>query len=128
MKDLKNWLSNDEKALRFKNIKFVHYDSPFADKDFIELIKKSDSSKQSMYVIDEMHNFIKNVYNNISTKQGKRAHVIYDYIQQEKKENDSTRIILLSATPAVNNPYEVTLHLILRPEVFQIVKLFLIKF
>lgn len=119
MKDLKNWLSNDEKALRFENIKFVHYDSPFADKDFIELIKKSDSSKQSMYVIDEMHNFIKNVYNNISTKQGKRAHVIYDYIQQEKKENDSTRIILLSATPAVNNPYEIALTFnLLRPGSF----------
>ncbi|VVU94736.1 hypothetical protein CPAV1605_461 [seawater metagenome] len=119
LKDLKGWLSTDEKALRFENIKFVHYDSPFADKDFIELIKKSDSSKQSMYIIDEMHNFIKNVYNNISTKQGKRAHVIYDYIQQEKKENDSTRIILISATPAVNNPYEIALTFnLLRPGTF----------
>ena len=119
MKDLNVWLSDEERAYRFENIKFVHYDSPFADKDFIELIKKSDSSKQSMYIIDEMHNFIKNVYNNISTKQGKRAHVIYDYIQQEKKENDSTRIILLSATPTVNTPYELALTFnLLRPGSF----------
>ena len=50
MKDLKRWLSNEEKSLRFENIKFVHYDSPYADKDFIELIQKSDSSKQSIYI------------------------------------------------------------------------------
>ena len=119
LKELKYFLSNDEKALRFENIKFVHYDSPFADKNFIELIKKSDASKQSMYIFDEAHNFIKNVYNNITTKQGKRAHVIYDYIQQEKKENDSTRIILLSGTPAVNNPYELALTFnLLRPGSF----------
>ena len=86
MKDLRRWLSKDEKALRFENIKFIHYDSPFADKDFIETIQKADSSKQSLYIFDEAHNFIKNVYNNISSKKGKRAQVIYDYIQQDKKE------------------------------------------
>jgi superfamily II DNA or RNA helicase len=119
MKDLKIWLSNDERNLRFENIKFIHYDSPFADKNFIETIQKVDSSKQSIYIFDEAHNFIKNVYNNISTKKGKRAQVIYDYIQQEKKENDNTRIILLSATPAVNNPYELALTFnLLRPGSF----------
>ena len=119
MKELNLFLSKDEKQMRFDNIKFVHYDSPYADKDFIELIKKSDSSKQSMYIFDEAHNFIKNVYNNISSKSGKRAHVIYDYIQQEKKEDDNTRIILLSGTPAVNNPYELALIFnLLRPGSF----------
>lgn len=119
MKDLRKWLSEDEKALRFENIKFIHYDSPFADKDFIETIQKSDGSKQSLYIFDEAHNFIKNVYNNISSKKGKRAQVIYDYIQQEKKENDNTRIVLLSATPAVNTPYELALTFnLLRPDTF----------
>ena len=119
MKDLRRWLSKDEKALRFENIKFIHYDSPFADKDFIETIQKADSSKQSLYIFDEAHNFIKNVYNNISSKKGKRAQVIYDYIQQDKKENDNTRIVLLSATPAVNTPYELALTFnLLRPGSF----------
>lgn len=119
MKDLRNWLTKEEKSFRFENIKFIHYDSPYADKDFIETIQKVDSSKQSLYIFDEAHNFIKNVYNNISSKKGKRAQVIYDYIQQEKKENESTRIVLLSATPAVNTPYELALTFnLLRPGSF----------
>ena len=67
-------------------------------------VKESDSTKKNIYIFDETHNFIKNVYNNMITKTGKRALTIYDYIIQDKKENDSTRIILLSGTPAVNKP------------------------
>jgi SNF2 family DNA or RNA helicase len=53
------------------------------------------------------------------TKSGKRALTIYDYIIQEKKENDSTRVILLSGTPAVNTPYELALIFnLLRPDIF----------
>ena len=82
-------------------------------------MKKSDASRESLYIFDEIHNFIRNVYNNISSKKGKRAQVIYDYIQQEKKENKRTRIVLLSATPAVNNPYEFALIFnLLRPGSF----------
>jgi len=109
LKDLNGWLEQNNKEGRMKNIKFIHYDSPFADRDFLEVVKKADSSKESLYIFDEVHNFIRNVYNNISSKKGKRAQVIYDYIQQEKKENNKTRIVLLSATPAVNNPYELAL-------------------
>jgi superfamily II DNA or RNA helicase len=109
LKDLKVWLDKNDNSLRMSNIKFIHYDSPFADREFIELIKHSDAAKQTMFIIDEAHNFIKNVYNNINSKTGKRAHTIYDLIQQEKKEDTSTRVILLSATPAVNNPYELAL-------------------
>ena len=82
-----------------------------------------------MYLFDEAHNFIRNVYNNISSKTGKRAQVIYDYIQQEKIENDKTRIVLLSATPAVNNPYEFALiYNLMRPVLFLKVKQFLINY
>jgi len=119
LKDLKNWLTNENYEDRFKNIIFIHYDSPFADRDFLEKVKKADSSKQSLFVIDEAHRFINNVYNNISSKKGKRAQVIYDYIQQEKKENANVRIMLLSATPAVNNPFEFALIFnLLRPGTF----------
>ncbi len=119
MKDLEGWLEKENKEGRMKNIKFIHYDSPFADRTFLEVVKKADASRESLYIFDEIHNFIRNVYNNISSKKGKRAQVIYDYIQQEKKENKRTRIVLLSATPAVNNPYEFALIFnLLRPGTF----------
>ncbi len=119
MKDIKEWLGKQDYDTRFANIKFIHYDSPFADRDFLETVKKSDSSRESIYIIEEAHNFIRNVYNNISSKKGKRAQVIYDYIQQEKKDNNKTRVILLSGTPAVNNPYELALIFnLMRPGTF----------
>jgi hypothetical protein len=104
---------------RLANIVFIHYDSPFADRDFLDKVKKADSSKTSVFIIEEAHRFINNVYNNVSSKKGKRAQVVYDYIQQEKKDNNNTRIMLLSATPAVNNPFEFALIFnLLRPGSF----------
>ncbi len=120
LKDLDKWLGKSEKGIRMKNIQFVSYDSPFADRDFLEKVKKADSSKPTLYIIDEAHNFIRNVYNNISTKQGKRAQVIYDYIQTEKKENSTRcRVLLLTATPTVNVPFEYALYFnLMRPGSF----------
>jgi superfamily II DNA or RNA helicase len=119
LKDIKRWMTSTDYERRFANIIFIHYDSPFADRDFLEKVKRADSSKTSLFIIDEAHKFINNVYNNISSKKGKRAQIIYDYIQQEKKENVNTRIMLLSATPVVNNPYEFALIFnLLRPETF----------
>lgn len=119
MKDLNDWIETNDREQRMNNIKFVHYDSPFADRDFLEVMKKADSSRENIFIFDEVHNFIRNVYNNISTKKGKRAQVIYDYIQQEKRDNPDTRIVLLSATPAVNNPFELALIFnLLRPGSF----------
>jgi hypothetical protein len=119
LKDLNDWIDTNDKDNRMKNLKFIHYDSPFADRDFLETVKKVDSSKESLYIFDESHNFIRNVYSNISSKKGKRAQVIYDYIQQEKKDNEKTRIILMSATPVVNKPFEFALIFnLLRPGSF----------
>lgn len=119
LKDIMVWMTKENFDQRFANIVFIHYDSPFADRDFLEKIKKADSSKISMFIIDEAHRFMNNVYNNVSSKKGKRAQVIYDYIQQEKKENANTRIMLLSATPVVNNPFEFALIFnLLRPNSF----------
>jgi len=119
MKDLKEWLNDKDKDERMANIKFIHYDSPRADRDFIEAIKNADIQKKNIYIVDEAHNFIKNVFNNITQKTGRRAFTIYDYIQKEKKENTNTRIILLSGTPAVNNPFEIALIFnLLRPDIF----------
>ena len=81
-KDLNKWLSSKDKKDRFNNIKFIHYDSPYADKDFLNQVKMSDSSKKTIYIFDETHNFIKNVYNNINSNIGQRAYFIYNYIKQ----------------------------------------------
>jgi hypothetical protein len=119
MRDLNEWLNGKDKEDRMMNIKFIHYDSPRADRDFIEAVKSADVQKKNIYIVEEAHNFIKNVYNNITSKTGRRAYTIYDYIQKEKKENSNTRIILLSGTPAVNNPFELGLIFnLLRPDIF----------
>lgn len=117
--ELKKWLKQEEYEFRFKNIIFIHYDSPFADKNFLDAIKNVDSSKKSLYIVDEAHNFIRNVYSNISSTKGKRAQAIYDYIIQDKRENPDTRVVLLSGTPAINNPFEIALLFnLLRPGTF----------
>jgi superfamily II DNA or RNA helicase len=107
--DIERWLRKDEYEFRYKNIIFIHYDSPFADRDFMDALKNVDSSKKSIYIIDEVHNFIRNVYSNINSTSGKRAQVIYDYIIQNRREDSDTRVVLLSATPAINKPFELAL-------------------
>lgn len=128
MMDLKKWLGRDpseegttdvKKLVRFKTIHFVHYDSPFADKSFLETMMKIDTSKPTVYIIDEAHNFIRNVYSNIYSKKGKRAQIIYDYIIKDRAENKNNKLILISATPGINTPFELVLMFnMLRPESF----------
>ena len=119
MVDINKVLSADQKKHRFSNIKFISYDSPTADKQFMEAVRNSDVSKKSLYIFDEIHLFIRNVYTNVTTKQGHRAQVIYDHIVNDKKENDGVRVIVLSGTPAVNRPFELALLFnLLRPGVF----------
>jgi len=85
----------------------------------MQAMKEADSSKKPLYIFDEVHNFIRNTYNNLTENKGKRAQIIYDYIVQEKKENDQARVILLSGTPAYNSPYELALIFnLLRPDTF----------
>jgi superfamily II DNA or RNA helicase len=109
IKDLEEWISKSDYEYRMKNIIFISYDAPNADKQFMDAINKIDISKKSYYIIDEAHNFIRNVYTNINTGLGNRAHIIYDHIIRDKLDNDSTRVILLSATPVINKPFELAL-------------------
>src|SRR5437868_4465655 len=119
MSDLKEWLGQDDYKNKFKNIVFINYDSPIADKTFLNAIKNTDSAKKSLYIIDEVHNFIRNVYSNVTTGQGRRGQVIYDYIQQDKKNVVDTRVVLLSGTPVINNPFELALLFnLLQPDIF----------
>lgn len=117
--ELQKWLQEEEKEYRMANVIFVSYDSPIADKAFLDAVKNSDSSKKSLYIVEEAHNFIRNVYSNLSSKQGRRALTIYDHMIQDQKENEGTRILLLSGSPAINNPYELALLFnLLRPGIF----------
>jgi len=119
MTDLEKALQSDDKEFRMKNITFISYDSPTADRQFMEAIKNADSTKKNLYIFDETHNFISNVYSNISTRKGRRAQTIYDYIIQDKTENEGVRVVLLSATPAINKPFEMALLFnLLRPGSF----------
>jgi len=119
MRELESWLQKEDKQFRLDNIKFISYNAPNADKSFMDAVKNADSSKKNLYIIEETHIFIGNVYSNISSGSGKRAQTIYDYILQDKKENDGVRVILLTATPSVNKPYELALLFnLLRPGTF----------
>ena len=119
MKELKLWLKKEDFDNRLSKINFIHYDAPNADKKFLEAIKKNDVNKQSIFIIEEVHRFINNVYNNISSNSGKKAQTIYNYIINQKITNHNTRIILLSATPSVNKPFEFALLFnLLRPDSF----------
>jgi ribosomal protein L32E len=117
--EINKWLSKQDYDHRYSNIKFIHYDSPYANVTFMDAIKNTDSSLKNIFIIDEAHNFIRNVYNNLTSRKGKRAVEIYDYIIQDKQENNSTRVILLSGTPAINKPFEFALLFnLLRPGIF----------
>lgn len=117
--ELEKWLSENEKEYRMANIIFIHYDAPNADKKFFESVREADSSKKSLYIVEECHNFISNVYSNLSSDKGKRAQNIYDHILQDKKENPGTRVVMLSGTPTINKPYELALLFnLLRPGAF----------
>jgi len=119
LNELQNWLTKDDYEHRFNNIIFIHYDSPIADKTFLEEVKKADSSKKSLYIIDEAHLFISNVYSNINSDQGKRAQVIYEHMIQDKKDNEGVRVVCLSGTPMINKPFELALLFnLLRPGSF----------
>lgn len=118
LKDLRRWLENENRTNRENNIKFISYDSPIADKAFFEVIRSSDVSKKSMYIIDEAHNFIRNVHGNI-VGEGKRALNIYNHMIQNLIDEPDTRIVLLSGTPAINSPFELALMFnLLRPNIF----------
>ena len=124
MKDLKKWLqilraTDTEDSKIYKSINFIHYDSPNADKKFIETMKSIDTSKQTLYIIDEVHNFIRNVHSNIKSKSGKRAQVIYEHIMKDRKENRRNKLVIISATPGINTPFELALTFnLLRPGIF----------
>lgn len=116
MDELNKWLIKKE---QFDHIHIVHYDAPNADKQFMETMRKLNVSNNRMFIIDEVHNFIKYVYGNIISGKKRRAHSIYEYIINEKRNNIDTRVICISGTPIIDNPFELSLLFnMLRPNIF----------
>jgi superfamily II DNA or RNA helicase len=114
-----------DKNLDFKkmedNVSFISYNAPNANEIFMRVVKeKYQNGNKSIFIIDEAHGFISNVYSNISSGKGRRAIDIYDEIIRHKKQHKYTRTICLSGTPAVNFPFEFALLFnLLRERTFQ---------
>ena len=117
-RELKKWMTNDYN-LKMKNIHFISYDAPNLETKFMDLIHNADMSKRSLYIIDECHKFISNVKSNISSEEGRKALSVYNHIISDKEANPETRVILISGTPAINEPFELGLLFnLLRPGIF----------
>ena len=67
-----------------------------------------------------VHNFISNVNSNVSEKNyNKNAFLIYSQILKDKINNPNTKIVLISGTPMINEPFELSLIFnLLRPNIF----------
>ena len=123
----KGWLDELNKFLersdfkdRLSNVHLINYDSSNANIKFKEIIQdKSNIGKNNLYIIDEVHNFIRNVYSNVTNQQSVRALEIYEHLKREIKDTKETRIICISGTPVINRPYELGLLFnLLRPGIF----------
>ena len=119
LKDLRDWLRMKNKEDIISKVFFISYDAPNVVEQFENAINKSDQSKHSYYIIDEAHNFISKVYGNLDKNVYNKIYKVYTHIQKDLTNNKKTRLILLSATPAINYPFEMSvLFNLLRPGTF----------
>lgn len=117
VKAIKEWM---DKKLDSKKINFVSFNAPnFYDK-LIEIKNKLKENTPIIYLIDEAHNFFHNVLSNITKGEGsKNALNVYNNIRVHLEEDESSKIILLSATPILTDPFELALiYNLLRPNTF----------
>lgn len=115
--ELEKFLEKKNKEQRRNTIEFINFDSPFSFKDFENKKKKADISNKNVYIIDECHLFISRVLTNMRSNK-KNALGIYEEILKDKKENN-VKLLCMSATPAINEPYELAvLFNLLRPDLF----------
>ena len=73
------------------------------------LLDKENVGKKNLYIIDEVHNFIRNVYSNLTNQQSVRALEIYEHIKRELKNEKDTKLVCISGTPVINRPFELGL-------------------
>ncbi len=114
--EIKTFIDNNEMQ---NNIYIIGYDSPNSYNQYIEKKKMANPVYNSLYIIEEAHNFINSVYSNVKQGIFKNAVSLYDAILQDKKEKPETRVVLLSGTPMINKPFELSLLFnLLRPDTF----------
>ena len=118
--ELNTFLSKKDFKDRLNNIHFINYDSPNANIQFKQVLQdKTNVGKFNLFIIDEVHNFIRNVYSNITNQRSIRALEPYEFIKHALKTTKETRIICISGTPVINKPYELALLFnLLRPDSF----------
>lgn len=86
---------NVERKIR-KKFFFISYDSPFIIKKLNEL---PDGLNDKLLIVDEVHNLISMIHN-----QGKKGPIIFTSIMEAR----NLKIIFLSGTPIINDPFEVS--------------------
>lgn len=123
VKAIEKWI-NHKKINTKKNIFFISFNSPNFYQKLIEIKNLIDSNVSIIYLIDEAHNFFHNVYSNISKNEGsKNALQVYNNLKNDLEQNESNKLILLSATPILSEPFEVALmYNLLRPNTFPVQK------
>jgi len=115
--ELKKWANSAFVDKLINKVNFIHFDSQYAYNDYEEKRKMTDESYKSIYIIDEVHLFISRVISNMNDTP-KSSLLLYNSIINDKRENNAT-ILALSATPMINEPFEVAiLFNLLRPGIF----------
>ena len=112
--------NNSQKIIA--NIKFVSYDAYNVGEKFDQYLVEANSKNRNLFVIDEVHNFVSRAANNLLyAKYKKRTPTlsVYRKIQNLLKSNSRNRILAITATPAINEPYELCiLFNLLKPGIF----------
>ena len=118
--ELEKWLEPSEYEMIRNNITMINYDGPTAGNIFLNrAMRDIDQSKKFLYIIEESHIFISNVFNNVVQEKDGNAKRIYDFIMNHSMEQESVRIMCITATPIINHPYELALTMnLLRPNTF----------
>lgn len=103
-------------------VHIINYDSPVFHSKFSDAAKRSNPNNNWIFLIDEYHNFISNVYSNEKKKKGSQnASNVYHSILNRKKQKNDTKILIISGTPIKNDPYELIYAFnLLRPNIFNI--------
>ncbi len=109
------------------NIKFVIYDAYNVSEKFDTMLSEDKPGTNQLFIVDEVHNFISNTVNNIHHAKHRTrtpALSVYRRIQKQLKANKKNRLMAITATPAINHPYELAilfnlLHANLFPENFE---------
>lgn len=104
------WKINIDKFLKNYEfpIEFIHYDNP----NIIDVLKQKISkintkASRILFIIDESHNFI-SMSRNINNKT-RYTKKIYNMIYELTKRGNTNRLILITATPIINDIEEFNL-------------------